>query len=173
MPGGATKTEAGSLAGARRQWRSDEKQLAKAPADDSMTPHIARLEPFQLLEVERMAGQGMDMEQIGARLRYPPDVWAMLIQVNPEIAQAVRAGKAFGMDKVTQAGLKGAIAGDASLIKWYAGLHGGPQFQRKPDGPAVVISPGSLVQIDYDRLAARFERQRQLIDGTAEELRED
>src|ERR1700688_638905 len=72
------KSVAGALAGATREWREDEKRLAKAPADDSMTPHIARLEPFQIMEIERMAAQGMSLDQIGARLRFKPDVWEML-----------------------------------------------------------------------------------------------
>ena len=50
------KSEAGALAVAKREWREDQKRLAKAPADDSQTPHIARLVPYQIMEIERMAG---------------------------------------------------------------------------------------------------------------------
>jgi hypothetical protein len=170
---GAVKTEAGAIAEAGREWRADQKRLAKAPADDSMVPHIARLEPFQVLEIERMAAQGMSLDQIGSRLRYPADVWTKLIQINPEVADAYRMGATRGVDTVTKAALKGAGAGDASLIRFYLERLGGPQFRKAPDGPSVVVNTGPVVHIDQDAIAARFERQRKLVDGTAEELNQD
>ena len=166
------KSEAGALAVAAREWRADEKRLAKAPADDSMTPHIARLEPFQIMEIERMAAQGMSLDQIGARLRFKPDVWEMLIEINPEVANAFRSGRVRGIDLVSQAAFRTAQAGDPGMGRFYLERLGGPQFSKKADGPAVIVQTGPVVHIDQDAMAARFERQRKLVDGTAEELTE-
>ena len=166
------KSEAGALAVAKREWREDQKRLAKAPADDSQTPHIARLVPYQIMEIERMAAQGMSLDQIGARLRFAPDVWETITQINPEVANAFRSGTTRGVDLITAAGLRGAQNGEASLIRFYLERLGGPQFSRKADGPAVVVNTGPVVHIDQDAMERRFERQRQLVDGTAEELTE-
>jgi hypothetical protein len=171
--GSGVKTDAGAIAEAGRAWREDQKRLAKAPKDDSMTPHMARLEPFQVLEIERMASQGMSLSQIGARLRYSPDLWDMMIKVNPEIANAYRAGAVRGVDIVTQAAFQGAQSGDSGLIKFYLERLGGSQFRKAPDGPAVVVNTGPVVQIDQEDIARRFERQRKLVDGTCEELNPD
>jgi hypothetical protein len=166
------KSEAGALAEAKREWRADQKRLAKAPADDSMTPHIARLEPFHIMEIERMAAQGMSLEQIGLRLRFNPETWDYMIEINPEIANGFRTGQTRGIDLITGAALRGATNGEASLIRFYLERLGGPQFSKKADGPAVIVQTGPIVQIDQDAMAARFERQRKLVDGTAEELSE-
>lgn len=165
------KPLAAYLAEAKRELRRDLKRLEKAPADDSMTPHIARLEPYQTLEIERMARQGMGLETIGARLRIPLDVWSMMIQVNPEIRDAYLQGAAAGVDLISEAGFQGARGGDASLIKFYLERFGGPQF-KKQDSPQVVIQTGPVAVIDQKDIAARLERQRRLIDGTAIELQQ-
>jgi hypothetical protein len=68
---------------AKRDYLRDLKQIAKAPADDAMTPHIARLEPFQVFEIERMASQGLNLETIAARLGIDLDTWNKMIAVNP------------------------------------------------------------------------------------------
>jgi hypothetical protein len=158
---------------AKRDYLRDLKQIAKAPADDAMTPHIARLEPFQVFEIERMASQGLNLETIAARLGIDLDTWNKMIQVNPEIASAYKTGAALGQDIVSKAGLQGARNGDASLIKYYLDRFGGPQFRPQQQGPAVVIQTGPMVQIDQEAMARRFERQRALIDGTCDELEPD
>lgn len=155
---------------AKRDYLRDLRQLAKSPADDSMTPHIARLEPVQVFEIERMASQGLNLETIAARLGISLDVWNKMIQVNPEIAEAYRAGSARGQDVISQAAFKGARAGDASLIKYYLDRFGGPQFRPQQNGPSVVINTGPMAVIDQEAMAARFARQRALVDGTAVEL---
>lgn len=170
-----TKTKATGVqfAGAMREHQQDMRRLnKKSPADDSMTPHIARLEPFQILEIERMSAQGLNLDTIGIRLGIAGDVWNALIGVNPEVADAFRAGAARGQDWVSKQALAGARAGDASLIKYYLDRFGGPQF--KPDqAPNVVIHTGPMAVIDQGLMARRFERQGALIDGTAEELTDD
>jgi hypothetical protein len=167
-----SKPEAAALRDANREWRADQKRLAKAPANDSMTPHIARLEPFQIMEIERMAAQGMNLDQIGTRLRFPLDVWSYMIEINPEIADAYRSGAVRGIDLVSQAAFRVAQAGDPGMSRFWLERLGGPQFNRKPDGPAVIVQTGPIVHIDQDAMDRRFERQRALIDGTADELKD-
>lgn len=149
-----------------KDYLKDLKILAKSPVDDSMTPALCRLEPYQIFEIERMASQGLNLETIAARLGYEFDVWLALIKANPEIDRAFRAGAARGVDWVSSAGLANARAGDASMIKYYLDRFGGPQFRPAQQGPAVVIHNGPVANIDQDRMTLRFERQRALIDGT-------
>lgn len=149
-----------------KDYLADLKRLAKSPADDSMTPHLARLEPFQIFEIERMASQGLNLETIATRLGYEFDVWLALIGANPEIDRAYRTGAARGADLVSSAGLANARAGDASMIKYYLDRFGGPQFRPAQSGPTVVIHTGPTANIDQDRMTLRFERQRALMDGT-------
>ena len=163
------KSEAGALAEAKREWRADQKRLAKAPADDSMTPHAARLEPYQIMEIERMASQGMSLDQIGARLRIKPDVWDYLIEINPEIANAYRNGAVRGIDLITAAAFR-AAQNDPGMMRFYLERLAGPQFSKKQEDPAVIVQTGPIVQIDQDAMERRFARQRALVDGTAEEL---
>jgi hypothetical protein len=165
------KSEAGALAVAKREWMADQKRLAKAPADDSMTPHAARLSPYQVMEIERMASQGMSLDQIGVRLRFAPDVWEFIIEINPEVANAYRSGATRGIDLITAAAFKAAQS-DPSMMRFYLERLAGPQFSKKQEGPAVIVQTGPVVHIDQDAMAARFERQRKLVDGTAEELNE-
>jgi len=166
-----SKSEAAALAVANREWRADQRRLAKAPADDSMTPHIARLEPFQIMEIERMASQGMNLDQIGTRLRFPIDVWSYMIEINPEIADAFRTGQTRGIDLISQSAFRAAQT-DPPTARWYLERLGGPQFSKKPDGPAVIVQTGPIVQIDQDAMDVRWDRQRKLVDGTAEELKD-
>jgi hypothetical protein len=170
MSGKAKSERAATHVGvAKRDYLRDLKTLAKSPADDSMTPHIARLEPYQVFEIERMASQGLNLDTIAARLGIPLDVWSKMIAMSPEIADAYRAGSARGQDVISRAAYKGAEAGDASLIKYYLDRFGGPQF-RPAQQPAVVINSGPMIQLDEAAMDRRFARQRALIDGTAEEL---
>jgi hypothetical protein len=165
------KSQAANLMVANREWRADQKRLAKAPADDSMTPHIARLAPFQIMEIERMAAQGMNLDQIGARLRFPLDVWSYMIEINPEVADAFRTGQTRGIDLISQAAFKAAQT-DPATSRWYLERLAGPQFSKRPDGPAVIVQTGPVVHIDQDAMDKRWDRQRSLIDGTADELKE-
>lgn len=144
----------------------DLKRLDKiAPTDDAMTPAIARLEPSQVFEIERMAAQGLNLDTIATRLGYVLDTWYAIVSVNPEVEQAYRAGAARGADWVSSAALANARAGDTSMQKYYLDRFGGPQFRPAQHGPAVIVTTGPLVQIDQDAMARRFERQRLLLDG--------
>lgn len=150
--------------------KRDLKRLAKvSPSDDDRTPACARLAPFQILEIERMASQGLNLETIAARLMIPLDVWNVMMRLSPEIADAYKAGASRGADWVSEAALAGARGGEASLIKYYLDRFGGPQFKPKQDAP-IIIQTGPMIEIDADGMAQRFQRQRALIDGTAEEL---
>ncbi len=170
MSGSKPKDSGVQFAGAKREHAKDLRLLdKKAPADDSMTPHLARLAPSQILDIERMSAQGLNLDTIGVRLGFPADVWNTLIGMNPEIATAFRTGAARGQDWVSEAALRAARNGDASMMKYYLDRFGGPQF-RPNDAPSVVINAGPLAVIDQDAMARRFERQRALIDGTCSEL---
>jgi hypothetical protein len=148
---------------------SDLKRLMKAPAEGSMVPGLAQLSPYQIIEIERMSTQGLDLDTIGARLRIPLDVWNQLIKINPDIAEAYRAGVARGRDTISQAAYNGAKAGEPSLIRFYLERQGGPNF-KKQEGPQVVVHAGPVASIDVGDIDRRFARQRALLDGTCEEL---
>lgn len=173
MSGTKAKAPGVEFAGAMRDHQRDLRKLDKnAPAEGAHVPGIARLMPVQIFEIERMSRQGLNLDTIGIRLGFPNDVWNELIRVNPEVADAFRAGAALGQDLISDAAFRGARAGDASLIKYYLDRFGGPQF-RPTQQPSVVIQTGARAVIDVDAMSARFDRQRALIDGTAEELGDD
>jgi hypothetical protein len=95
-----------------------------------------------------------------------------MIEINPEIADAYRSGAVRGIDLVSQAAFRVAQAGDPGMSRFWLERLGGPQFNRKPDGPAVIVQTGPIVQIDQEAMDRRFDRQRALIDGTADELKD-
>jgi hypothetical protein len=119
-----------------------------------------------LLEAERMASQMMTIDQIGAALGFPLDVWGAMLYHTTEIADAVRRGKARGIDIATRAMVKNVEAGDSSMVKFML-ERSAPQFA-KQDGPAVVIHTDNPLQIDAGRLQERIREQQKLIEGKAE-----
>lgn len=163
------KTNARRSVASSVDYRRDMKRLGKAPSDDSATPACAYLLPTQILDIERMAGQGMNLDTIGARLNIAPDVWDALLRLSPEIADAYRAGAARLVDIASAAAVKGVQAGEPSLIKYILDRFGGPQFRPKQE-PAIIVQAGPVIEIDGEAMAQRFARQRALIDGTAEDL---
>lgn len=133
-------------------------------------PALAELTVWQTLEVERMAMIGLNLETIAMRLGFDFDVWLAMIKANPAIDKAYRSGAAIGQDRAATGLFKNVQGGDIAAQKYYLDRFGGPQFRPAQQGPAVVVQTGPLIQLDTEGMRLRFERQRQLADGTSPDL---
>lgn len=150
--------------------RKDLRSLDKAGAKPG-TPvsPLARLSVSQLYEVERMAAQGMNLAQIGVRLRVSEDVWQQYIAYNPDLVEAFQAGAVRGVDVASKSMFGAVEKGDVGAARYYLDRLGGPQFAPKPQGPAVVVNNGT-VNINPDSVSDAMDRQRKLLDGDFEEV---
>jgi hypothetical protein len=150
--------------------KRDLKLLASvgAPPGTPVSP-LARLSVAQLYEVERMAAQGMNLAQIGVRLRVPEDVWHQYIAMNPDLKEAYEAGAVRGVDVASASVLRAAEAGDIQAARYYLDRLGGPQFAPKNTGPSVVVQTNS-VNIDPVSATRAIEHQRMLLDGDYQDV---
>lgn len=159
-----TMTKAPGICLTPREVKRELRRMDGFTPPGAEAPAVAHLTGIQLYEVERMAAQGMLLDQIAARLAIPADVFEAISQANPAVREAYAAGIARGQDVATRALFKNVREGDPGSIRYYLERLGGPQF-RKQEGPAVVINNGPMVQIDQADMTRRFDRQAALLDG--------
>lgn len=160
------------MPGATGTARKDLKLLERvAPPPGTLPMPAASLNVSQLYEVERMAAQGMNLAQIGIRLRIPADVWAQYIAQNAQLDEAYQAGLARGVDIASGTILRGAEAGDIGAARYYLDRLGGPQFKppQQQQGPSVVVQTGAVL-VQPGSVSAAMEKQRAVLDVQFEEL---
>lgn len=126
-------------------------------------PPALKLSIAQLMETERMAAQGMNLAQIGKRLRIDAPIWEIIAERNPELHKAYDEGVARGADQVSQALLREATAGNPPMVRYYLERLGGPQFKPPAAQPAVVVAAPGISVDAAGSIAKALERQRQLL----------
>jgi hypothetical protein len=122
-----------------------------------------------------MARRGLGLPTIatliGRALDLTPAQFAALLREDDRIFEAVEYGRAAGTEIIAGSIVAAAKGGDVSASKFYLERvgHGG-SWARANTPAAVVTVYAAPAQIDQDAMAARFQRQRQLLDGTCREL---
>ena len=99
----------------------DIRALDRLPEVKAQVPPAARLSLPELYEVDRLAGVGANLYQIGIHLRKPADVWEAIVKLNPAVAEAYMQGLNRLQIETMEAIHTGAIHGkDASLLRLLA-----------------------------------------------------
>ncbi len=125
-----------------------------------------------LLQIERMSGEGLGPQTIAANLNLTDDEFFVLQSHDPRVAESIRYGRHRGIARMAAALSKAGAAGDVGAMRFY--LERISTEFRPPRGPIVVtVQERPPAMIDMDAVALRFDRQRRLVDGTAEELQVD
>src|SRR5690348_2241193 len=87
----------------------------RAPAKGTPIPPAAMLSIPQLLEVERLAFGGMNLNQIAKRLRIRDDVWEQIIKHNASVREAFEEGYTRFQELACQKLADGILAGEPAL----------------------------------------------------------
>lgn len=136
-----------------------------SPPPDAYVPPAAELSPVQLMEIERLAGQGFSLGQIGLRLEIEESAWEQLVQLNPGVRKAYSKGVMEVQDKASRVVKEWAVSGEDVNASWkWLERFGGAQYRPKPD-TQVVIAPVIPMPADPGRIGLTLARQRALLDG--------
>lgn len=156
---------ASNLFKAGNKMKQDLRELEKeSPDANHPIPFSAHLSITQLFQIERMASQGMNLQQISIRLRIPNDTFTQIIRNNPKVREAYESGAARGVDDITGALSTAAKHGDVGAMRYYLDRLGGPQFKPPAHNPAVVILPTTSATVDLGAVEDAFAMQRKLLD---------
>lgn len=141
-----------------------------APEPGFPIPAPAQLTMGELYEVERLANIGANLAQIGLHLRKPLDVWQLVVEHNPSVAEAFRAGFNRMQLEVMTAIKAGAMAGESSLLRIFADRildrtpEQGPQWAPpKQVTPVLIAQPGAVQVNVLPSVREAFAAQRQLV----------
>lgn len=137
--------------------------VAAAQKPAGQLPPALQLSVAQLMEVERMAAQGMNLAQIAKRLRIEPTIFEIIAERNSELHKAYDEGVARGQDQVTGALLREATAGNVPAARLYLERIGGPQWRPPAAQPAVVVTAPGISVDAAGSIAQALERQRELL----------
>lgn len=133
-------------------------------------PRGVFLSVLQLAEVEEMAGQGMNIAQIGEALRFEPDYWRQVVALNPNVARVYRAGVSDLRRKITRKLVDLVDAGDGPTTRFMAERIGGPQFAPPRIKVETSTAPSAPPAIDLDASvdSAFAEQRRHLNESIAD-----
>jgi hypothetical protein len=142
--------------------------------DTTTTPPTTRaLTNYEIMQVQCWASFGISNEIIAVLLGMEPADFWYAAENDPRINHAIKMGQARGVETMAGVLFRSGANGEMTAVRFWLERLGGPQFRpARVAGPQVVIHNGPVVHIDQDAMAARFERQRKLVDGTADELKE-
>ena len=130
-------------------------------------PPAARLTMAELYEVDRLAGIGANLFNIGIHLRKPDDVWQVIVERNPAVREAFLAGlnrlQIEGMEAIYHEAI---VNRETSLLRLLADRKLGPDWAPPKQSPAVVVQSAQPVRIDVvSSVRGAFEEQRRLIEA--------
>ena len=149
------------------------------PAKPQPLAPLPMLSVVQLLDVERWARQGLNAQTIATLLGMTPQQFEAMARHDSRIYECMEHGRATGIRDVSHAMLKSARSGsDSGAARFYLERIGGanwmPQRALSPTVTVFVSAPDPEAEAaQVARINAGFARQRKLIDGSAEELRDD
>jgi hypothetical protein len=141
---------------------------------DSDPPAPRRLENSDLLRIEQLSAQGLSHDVIATLMGMSPSEFWALSETDLRIGASLTYGRCRGIEAVSNALFRAAASGaDTGAGRFYLERLGPSEF-RPPRiaGPQVVIHNGPIGHVDMDKMEQRFARQRALVDGTADDLKE-
>lgn len=157
--------------------KQDLRVLNKAERDGaaSMTPPMARLTMTQMAEIERLAGLGLNLFQIGVQLRFESETWEKIVACNYDVREIYRAGRVRATAEHAQNVYDNAVGqGDWQASKWWLERFGGQQYADKPKRVEIAHVEDEAAAMEIEATASRvfdsvedaIHRQRALINET-------
>jgi hypothetical protein len=148
--------------------KQDMRALTTLKKSGDISP-IANLSISQLFEIERLAGIGRNVYQIGQALQIPQAIWLSIFAANTEAQKAFDNGYNDLGERLSETAIAVALAGDAGMLRFALERHGGPQWRAPKDGPMVIVNtPGAVVDVGPS-VREGFNQQRLLHEEEAEE----
>ncbi len=81
---------------------------------------------MSLVQIEKLAGLGMSMEQIASVFNVSPDtLYRRMKEGNAELSAAILRGKTLAIQKVAEKAFELALAGDVGMIRYILSAKGG------------------------------------------------
>ena len=138
-------------------------------------PSLPRLDVETLLRIESWSRRGLDTRTIGTLLGLSHGDFDAMARHDTRIYASLEYGRATGIRDVADSLLKSATSGrDAGAARFFLERIGaGPWAPPRAAGPTTITVYAAPVEIDQADMDRRFDRQRRLLEGTAEELKSD
>jgi hypothetical protein len=140
---------------------------------------VPKLSNIDLLRIECLARRGPSWNTIATLEGLSLAQSAMLLETDPRLCEVIDYGRATGIRDAADALLEAATkGGDVSVAKfWLERVAGGSWSPPRAAPPTITVHASTPLSAEkmqrmQNDMEARFERQRRLIDGTAEELRD-
>lgn len=128
-----------------------------------------------LLQIETWARHGLDLDTIATLLHLTRAEFQAAAKHDVRTYECYIHGRASGGEEIAKVLYTSAKSGrDTAAAKLYLERIIGANWAKPhTTSPTItLITPYVPANIDQDAMAARFARQRRLIDGTADELRD-
>ena len=118
--------------------------------------------------IERLAYQGLSVEQIAARIGLKPHEFRNLLSTYPEINDCVIGGRARGADDLSAAAMRAAVSGNTGMIKFLLERRHGYLNPKNETSSVTVNMPGLSAPPTIDHADAMQARQSSYLRRAAE-----